>query len=295
MTTEETERRAMPDITPEEARAFFPRGLFQPKGSFRFSLDALLLASFLAPARHGQGERLLDLGSGCGVVALGMLRLHPGLEAVGLDIQPELAEAARINAARLGFAHRFTALCGDAAVPEPPGMQVESFSLVLANPPYRQRGRGRLPASRMRLTALFEEEGGLAAFCRAAERAITRDGRFGVVFPAHRLEDLLSALHGTGLTPVRLLPVHARAADPAMLVLAEAVKASAPPGRKNFRDASGPKTGSPPLDTPLVLHEDRGAAVAFTKQALDFCPFLFCNEHSQPNHATRSQYNDIGL
>ena len=285
----------MPYMNAEEARAFFPRGLFQPKGSFRFSLDALLLASFLVPARQAQGERLLDLGSGCGVVALGMLCLHPCLEAVGLDIQPELAETARINAARLGFAHRFTALCRDAAEPEPPGVPAGSFSLVLANPPYRQRGRGRLPASQMRLTALFEAEGGLTAFCRAAERAMTHDGRFGVVFPASRLEDLLSALHGTGLTPVRLLPVHARAADPAMLVLAEAVKASAFRGRKNSGDASGPKTGNPAFELPLALHEDRSAAAIFTKQAFDFCPFLSCNRGNQPHYADGSQYSDTVL
>ena len=278
----------MPYMNAEEARAFFPRGLFQPKGSFRFSLDALLLASFLAPARQGRGERLLDLGSGCGVVALGMLCLHPGLEALGLEIQPELTEAARVNAARLGFAGRFTALCRDVADPEPPGVQAETFSLVLANPPYRQRGCGRLPASRMRLTALFETEGGPAAFCRAAERAMTRDGRFGLVFPAHRLEDLLSALTGAALRPVRLLPVRARAADSAMLVLAEAVKASLPQGLKNSGGTPGSEKSRPEFDIPLVLHEDQGAVTVFTKQALDFCPFLSCNESNTPNNAIGS-------
>lgn len=257
------------------ARAFFPRGLFQPEGSFRFSLDALLLASFLRPAGGGRGERLLDLGTGCGVVALGMLCRYPELEAVGLDMLPELVEAARLNAARLGFADRFTVFAHDVALPDSPA--AGSFALVLANPPYRQSGRGRLPANPLRRAALFEREGGLDAFCRAAERAMAPDGRFGLLFPADREKELLFALAGAGLEPVRLLPVHARANAPARVVLAEAVKKSF----ASIREKSGCHFSSINSNTAtgahIELYECQGTAASLTKQALDFCPFLACN------------------
>lgn len=270
-------KKLAPDMNAEEARAFFPRGLFQPRGSFRFSLDALLLASFLTPARQGRGQRLLDLGAGCGVVALGMLCRYPRLEAVALDIQPELAEAAGINAARLGFADRFTSLCRDVTDPELPAGREGAFNLVLANPPYRRRASGRLPASRMRALALFEAEGGLTAFCRAAERAMAPDGRFGVVFPAKRLEELQSALHDAALTPVRPLLVRARAAGPVMLTLIEAVKSASLCRRMRSGREGACESVGPAPDTSLALHEVRGANTVFTKQALDFCPFLVCN------------------
>ena len=267
----------MPGMSAEAARAFFPRGLLQPPGSFRFSLDALLLASFLAPAGKDETERLLDLGSGCGVVALGMLCRHPGLEAVGLDIRPELVEAARVNATRLGVADRFTSLCRDIAEPDSLSERAGSFSLVLANPPYRQRHRGRLPASPSRLVALFETEETLPAFCRTAARAMTSDGRFGVVFPAARREDLLSALAGAGLMAVRLLPVCARSADPPMLLLVEAVKV---PSLYDYRIAEG-KAETSILTviyrTQLVLYESQSAVAKLTEQVIDFCPFLGCN------------------
>ena len=277
LTNGQSQQRVVSGTAAETARAYFPRGLFQPEGSFRFSLDALLLASFLRPVGSGRGERLLDLGTGCGVVALGMMRRYPELEAVGLDLLPELVAAARLNAARLGFAGRFAAFTHDVAEPAPPACPPGSFRLVLANPPYRQPGRGRLPAEPLRRAALFEREGGLEAFCRAAGRAMAPDGRFGLLFPAARGEELLSALAGAELEAVRLLPVHARASDPAGVVLVEAVKKKFAPIRAKpgqIFSSSNSTTGS---DDALKLYEGRGAAARLTKQALDFCPFLACN------------------
>ncbi|MDR2893708.1 MAG: methyltransferase [Deltaproteobacteria bacterium] len=117
----------------QKARDFFPRGLSQPPGSFRFSADALLLAAFAArlagelaagpvdrlsagkatgegygqaaglPPIDSGGRALLDLGCGCGVVGLGFMLLRPEYTALGLDLQPELILAARQNAALLGL------------------------------------------------------------------------------------------------------------------------------------------------------------------------------------------------
>ena len=277
MTNRQNLQRVTFGTAAKAARAYFPRGLFQPEGSFRFSLDALLLASFLRPVGSGQGGRLLDLGTGCGVVALGMMCRYPELEAVGLDMLPELVEAARLNAVRLGFADRFTAFTHNVAEPAPPDCPPGSFNLVLANPPYRQPGRGRLPVAPLRRAALFEREGGLDAFCHAAGRAMAPDGRFGLLFPAARVEELRFALGGAELEAVRLLPVHARANEPARVALVEAVKKNVAPVRKK---SGGPfssiNSNTGPGDA-LTLYEERGVAAGFTKQALDFCPFLACN------------------
>ena len=52
----------------------FPAGLEQPAGSFRFSSDALLLADFALESSLPENAVFADLGTGCGVVALGVLR-----------------------------------------------------------------------------------------------------------------------------------------------------------------------------------------------------------------------------
>ena len=87
--------------------------------------DSFLIADNL---KVDKGERVLDLGAGCGI--LGILAAKQGAEVVATDINPYAVRCARINAemqkvkidARQGFLF------------EP--VQNEKFDLILFNPPY---------------------------------------------------------------------------------------------------------------------------------------------------------------
>ncbi len=142
-----------------EAIRLFPRGLAQPARGFRFGLDALLLASFLP----GGPERLLDLGTGCGAVALGWLLREDSktdrVRAVGLEMNPEQAACARENGARLGLTERFEVIESDVRSIRT-STRPESFDLVACNPPYRGQGTGRLPADAGRRAAIFAGHAG---------------------------------------------------------------------------------------------------------------------------------------
>ena len=205
-----------------EAREYFPRGLAQPAGSFRFSADALLLAEFAATGSK-RSLRGLDLGCGCGVVGLGVMLRMPVARFVGLDINPELVGAAAQNVASLGLAGQYLALDGDVRnykniAKIPPA----SFDLVVTNPPYRKPGTGRPSTTAMRNTALFETHGDISDFVAMAARALKNSGRFCCVYSAERLPDLCAALAAHKLTPKRLQPVHGRRGQGALLVLLEA-------------------------------------------------------------------------
>jgi len=74
-------------------------------------------------------ERVLDVGTGSGAIALAVADELPGAEVVATDTSPGALEVARGNAARLGLADRVRFLAG--TLPED-----ERFDLVLANLPY---------------------------------------------------------------------------------------------------------------------------------------------------------------
>ena len=70
--------------------------LFQNPKQFCFGIDAVLLAWF---AKAKPGERVLDMGTGTGIVPILMKARYPKGYFTGLEIQEESAELARRSVA----------------------------------------------------------------------------------------------------------------------------------------------------------------------------------------------------
>lgn len=248
----------MPGIDTEavlKRRDFFPRGLAQQEGGYRFSLDSLLLASFAAPGRRSHG---IDLGCGCGVIGIGLLLRQPDLQIVGVELNPHSIKAAKENIVDLHLSGKLTIEEGDVADWRP-GKVVD---FVVANPPYRELGTGRACQGQGRKAARFEDTGDFAGFARCAAVALKTRGKFSFVHLPERLPRLMADLAGVGLAPKRMRMVHGRSDETAKMVLMETVKAGHP-GLK--------------VEPPLVLHQGTGKQTRLTDQALEFCPFLACN------------------
>ena len=255
----------MPSPEQLQARTYFPRGLTQPEGSFRFSIDALLLSSFVKVKKN---SRLLDLGTGCGVVGLNILLNTPinyALQVLGLDIDPTLVSSAQANAAKLGFSDNFFAQRGDVAAIRSL-LPAETFDLVATNPPYRRINQGRLPEPDLRKNALFEGTGNLNSFIAGAAFALKNGGAFYCIYPADRLVELLSLLRQYCLEPKLILPVQAQEHKDLELVLLRATKN----GRAGLK-----------IKKPLLLYEKEGENMRLSSQALAFCPWLECNAASK--------------
>jgi release factor glutamine methyltransferase len=106
-----------------------------------------LVEAALSWARSRPLERILDLGTGCGAIALALARHLPEAQIVATDICAAALALARRNALRLGCAERIEFRRGDLwSALEGAGEKPQSFDLVLANPPYIAQGDfDRLP------------------------------------------------------------------------------------------------------------------------------------------------------
>ena len=87
--------------------------------------------ALLAQMQIAPGMRVLDIGSGSGVVAVATAARAPGVEVLALDSNPRAVEAVQ-------WAARENELPGVRAVLDADGHSVDegTFDLVLANPPY---------------------------------------------------------------------------------------------------------------------------------------------------------------
>ena len=97
-----------------------------------FGTDAVLLADFAAAKRS---DRLVDLGTGCGIIPFLMLRDGLLQSAVGVDISKEATDLACMTAQGLSL-ERFSAVCSN--LNDLKGkVEFGRATLVTCNPPYK--------------------------------------------------------------------------------------------------------------------------------------------------------------
>ncbi|HYG60392.1 MAG TPA: tRNA1(Val) (adenine(37)-N6)-methyltransferase [Symbiobacteriaceae bacterium] len=194
--------------------------IIQHPERFPFAIDSVLLVHFVTVRKRA---RILDLGTGCGVIPLLLSALHPESRIAGLEIQPETADMACRSVALNGLQDRISIDCGDFR--QAAGLYGHGrFDVVTLNPPYREPGTGRISPVEGRAGARHELAGGLADALQAAAVAVKYGGRVAVVFLAERLADLIVHMRQFRLEPKRLRFIQPRAGRPANLLLMEAVK-----------------------------------------------------------------------
>jgi tRNA1Val (adenine37-N6)-methyltransferase len=194
--------------------------IFQKKKGYRFSLDSLLLSHFV---RLKSGDRVLDMGTGAGVIAL-ILAKRPGCGKVtGIDIQEEMAEMARRSARFNNLEDRVEFLRGDVkdirTILEP-----QSFDAAVFNPPYRKLNSGRINPDDRKAVARHEIRGALGDFLAAARYVLKDGGRVFTVYPATRMAELVYRMRADRLEPKRVRLVHSACSSGGEFVLAEGVK-----------------------------------------------------------------------
>ena len=193
----------------------------QHREGYRFSVDAVLAAHFVAPRA---GQRVLDLGCGCGVIGLLLAYRHPDIGVECLEFQEDLAQLAEDNGRRNNLGDRFRVIRGDV---RDPGRWIapESHDWVVCNPPYRGLDTGRVNRSDQAARARHELHGSIDDFVRGAAFAVRNRGRVVFIYPAARTIALLAALHSHRLAAKRLQPVYSYpGAETVVLVLVEAMK-----------------------------------------------------------------------
>ena len=66
--------------------------IIQANDSYRFSMDSILLLNFIRLKNY---EKIIDLGTGSGIIPLLLFGKRKGLSIYGVEIQKDLADMAR--------------------------------------------------------------------------------------------------------------------------------------------------------------------------------------------------------
>jgi tRNA1Val (adenine37-N6)-methyltransferase len=173
--------------------------IYQREKGHKTSTDDVLTAWLGYHCMAGRSSRrYLDLGCGIGSVLLMTCHaLQPGY-ALGIEAQQQSAAMAAATIARLPDAGEIDLKQGDFRELDVAGVH-HSFDLVTGSPPYFPVGTGTMSADYQRSACRFELRGGVEAYCEAAERAMTPEARFVLVFQTQWDERVLQAAGAVSL------------------------------------------------------------------------------------------------
>lgn len=198
--------------------------IIQDPERFCFGMDAVLLTGF---AHAGEEDRLLDLGTGTGIIPLLMEAKYHCAHLTGLEIQPESADMAARSVALNGLGAKIDIVTGD--IREADRLfKSASFDCITCNPPYMIGQHGLVnpdapkAIARHELLCTFEDVAAQTA------RLLKPGGNFFLVHRPFRLAEIMTTLVKYRLEPKRMQLVYPYVDKEPNMVLIEAVRGGRP-------------------------------------------------------------------
>lgn len=205
--------------------------LLQPRHGPRAAIDALFLAAAV-PVEEGQGQCVLEAGTGTGIAALALCSRVNDCHVTGVDVQRGLLDLARENVTRNRFDHRIALIEADinaaGKTHEAAGLVRESFHHVAANPPFFTSGEAREQADPSTARAYTAQKGDLENWVRFLTAMAAPRGTVTLIHRAEALADLLALFEGR-FGAVVVYPLFPRKGAPAKRVLVQGIKGSRAP------------------------------------------------------------------
>lgn len=194
--------------------------IIQRSDGFCFGMDAVLLSGFV---QVKPGEKVLDLGTGTGIIPILLEAKTKGAYFAGLEIQEEIADMARRSVCLNHLEKKIHIITGDIKQAEK-WFSKSSFDVVTSNPPYIRGEHGLKNPGEIKAISRHELLCTLEDVIREAGNLVRPGGRVYLVYRPHRLIELISVLTRFNLEPKRIKFVHPFADREANMVLLEAVR-----------------------------------------------------------------------
>ena len=188
-------------------------------GEHRFGTDAFLLADF-AKARHK--DRVCDYCSGCGIIALLMIRDYSPAYVAALEIQQNAAELMEISKQKSGI--DLDIICGDLK----DWRSDTELDLITCNPPYKINNTGIKNQNEAQAIARHEIMCSIDDVCKSAYKNLKFGGRLCICNRPERLCDIMVAMRSNGIEPKRARTVCKNPEGAPWLILVEGRKGGKP-------------------------------------------------------------------
>ncbi|MBF0473560.1 MAG: tRNA1(Val) (adenine(37)-N6)-methyltransferase [Nitrospirae bacterium] len=212
--------------------------IIQKTDGYRFSIDAVLLSSFI---NQMYPKNIIDLGAGCGIIGMLLARRYPQSLVTMVEMQSDLSQLCSQNIMLNRLDEQITVINENIKnIKINPMLLNNSFDLVVSNPPFRKTTSGMLCPNIEKASARAEVDFSLEHLFSAAFSLLRGRGRLCFIYHPDRFVEVIELLNRHRLEPKRIRFVHSDIKTEAKMFLIEAAKE----GRTQCK-----------IETPLILYD----------------------------------------
>ena len=198
--------------------------IIQDTRRFCFGMDAVLLSGF---ARVKDGARVLDLGTGTGIIPILLSATTGASHLTGLEIQEDSADMAWRSVRLNGLETKISIVTGD--IKEAGSLfDAASFDVITCNPPYMTAQHGLTNTEDAKAIARHEILCTLEDVIAQTAKLLKPGGNFYMVHRPFRLAEIIVLLRTYKLEPKRMQLVHPFVDKEPNMVLIEANRGGKP-------------------------------------------------------------------
>jgi len=213
--------------------------IIQDPDRFCFGMDAVLLSGF---ATAKKGDKVLDMGTGTGIIPILMEAKTDAEHLTGLEIQPESADMALRSVQLNGLEDKISIVTGD--IKEAKNLFPKaSFQVITSNPPYMIGQHGLVNPHSEKAIARHEVLCTLEDVIENAAALLVPGGHFYMVHRPFRLAEIMITLVKYRLEPKRMQLVYPYIDKEPNMVLIEATRG----GKSRLQ-----------VEKPLIVYEKPG-------------------------------------
>lgn len=162
--------------------------------------DAVLLGSWVS---HPGPSKILDIGTGSGLIALMMAQRFQSADILGIDIHEASVEQARINFANSPWTSRLSVL--HISLQQFADLPSDGFDLIISNPPFFSNSL--LPPDPRKALAKHNRTLSFAEMADSVKKLLRPQGFFSLILPAKDHAGFEAEAEQAGLYKVKELIV----------------------------------------------------------------------------------------
>lgn len=216
--------------------------IIQNTKGFCFGIDSVILSDFAKNIK--KGSKVVDLGTGTGIIGLLLCKKTELKEIVGAEIQKEVAEMANRSIKLNKLEDKFKILNTDInKIFEDKLLEKNKFDVVVMNPPYKEKGTGKISEVDSKIISRHEVKATLSDFIKVASNLLKDKGEIYIVHKPERMPDIIQKMRENKIEPKEIKTVYSNKKTEASLILIKGIKGA----NKFFK-----------ILEPLYIYEENG-------------------------------------